>query len=161
MPRSAALSSVCVALAFAGIACRDDQSPAAARALWDEIHAEGGFRTWRHAPGYLTRQPSFTAHSNAVDIFVNTPVAQTLESSERADEWPVGSIVVKEGFRGLDPSDARAIVAVMKKQPDGWFWAEYDGEGETLFSGRPKICLDCHDDRASYSDWVYSFELPR
>lgn len=161
MSRSAALCLVSVFASVAAVACGDDQSPAAARALWDEIHAEGGFRAWRRAPGYLTRQPSFTAHSNAVDIFVNAPVAQTLESSERADEWPVGSIVVKEGFRGLEPSAARAIVAVMKKQPDGWFWAEYDGEGETLFSGRPKVCVDCHDNRATYSDWVYSFELPR
>ena len=38
---------------------------------------------------------------------------------------------------------------------------EFDGEGESLFSGRPSVCIDCHDNRKSYSDWVYAFELPR
>ena len=54
----------------------------------------------------------------------------------------------------------------MKKQPDRtWTWAEYDADGEPLWSGKPgnppSICVDCHDNRKDYSDWVYSIELPR
>ena len=35
------------------------------------------------------------------------------------------------------------------------------GDGEPLYSGKPSVCIDCHDNRKDYSDWVYSFELPR
>jgi hypothetical protein len=142
-------------------ACRDDQDPVGAADLWSRIHEEGGFRGWQRAPGFATRKASFTAHSNAVEIFVSAGIAETLTGPAPATAWPLGSIVVKEGFKGHEPDAARAIVAVMEKREDGWYWAEYDGEGGVLFSGRPRICVDCHDARASYSDWVYSFELPR
>lgn len=148
-----------VLLAFAG-ACRQNDDPEGARALYAKVTAGAGFRAWRRAPGFPERKPSFTAHANAVEIFVNEPVSEALDGPEPAGEWPVGSIVVKEGFRGKD----RVLVAIMEKRAagrDGWFWVETDGDGEPLFSGRPDVCVECHDARASYSDWVYSFELPR
>jgi hypothetical protein len=140
----------------ASAACGQDEDPEGARVLWEEINTAPGFQSWARAPGYATRMPSFTLHSRAVEIFVSKEVATTLKSPG-SKEWPVGSIIVKEGFSG----DTRKIVAVMKKRPDGWFWAEYDDDGDPLFSGRPSTCTDCHDNRKSYSDWVYSFELPR
>jgi hypothetical protein len=143
------------------VACRDDQDPAGAAELWQRIHEGEGFQSWRRAPGFSTRKASFTAHSNAVEIFVSPEIATTLDGPEPARAWPVGSMVVKEGFKGGSDDAARAIVAVMEKRPDGWYWAEYDDEGGVLFSGRPRICVDCHENRASHSDWVYSFELPR
>jgi hypothetical protein len=147
--------SVAVVLA----ACTQDDDPEGARALWDKINTAPGFQTWQRAPGFASRKPSFTAHSDDVEIFVNDKISTALATrgSRPIDEWPEGSTIVKEGFSG----DTRKIVAVMEKRADGWFWAEYNGKGDSLYSGRPSVCIDCHDNRKDYSDWVYAFELPR
>ena len=148
-----------LSLALVLAACGQDDDPEGARALWQKINAPPGFQSWKRAPGFATRKPSFTAHSDEVDIFVSDKMsaALTTPSTPPIKVWPEGSIVVKEGFSG----DTRKIVAVMEKRADGWFWAEYDGDGESLFSGKPSVCLDCHDNRKDYSDWIYAFELPR
>lgn len=125
--------------------------------MWGQIHEGPSFRAWRRAPGYPGREPSFTAHADAVEVFVSPEVAKTLDGPEPPTAWPEGSTIVKEGFKGT----SRALVAVMQKRNGEWYWAEFDDAGEPLFSGRPQICLDCHDNRAAYSDWVYSFEFPR
>ena len=152
---------VLVVLALAVlVACKQNDDPDGARALYARISEGAGYRAWRRAPGFPVRKPSFTAHASAVEIFVNEPIANALDGPEAVKEWPVGSIVVKEGYDGT----SRSLVAIMEKRapgPDGWFWTETDGEGEPVWSGRPSVCLDCHDARAGYSDWVYSFELPR
>lgn len=136
---------------------KQDDDPAGARALWDKVNAGAGFKAWRRAPGYPERAPSFTAHGNAVDIYVSPEVTSALEGKQKVTSWPVGSIIVKESYAG----DTRKLVALMEKRSDGWFWAEVDDDGDTLFSGRPTLCLECHERRAAYSDWVYAFELPR
>lgn len=127
------------------------------------MNAGAGFGAWQRAPGYGTRKPSFTAHASAVEIFVSPEVttALTTPSSMIAlGAWPVGSIIVKEGFSSVT-GGSRKSVAIMEKRADGWFWAEYDDGGQSTFSGHPSVCVDCHAHRKSYSDWVYSFELPR
>ena len=144
------------AIVVSALACGQDDDPEGARVLFEKVNAGAGFQSWRRAPGYPTRKPSFTSHSNAVEIFVNEEISKVLDT-RRVTEWPVGSIVVKEGFSG----SSRKLVAIMEKRSDGWFWAEYGDDGSPLFSGRPSVCLDCHDNRKGYSDWVYSFELPR
>lgn len=143
--------------------CGQDDDPDGARALWTKINAGPGFRTWQRAPGYGTRKPSFTAHASAVEIFVSAEVeaALTTPQAPPLSTWPVGSVIVKEGFSSVTGGGSRRLVAAMEKRGDGWFWAEYDDGGESKFSGRPSVCIDCHDNRQSYSDWVYSFELPR
>ena len=143
-----------VGLALA--ACGQDDDPAGARILWDKVNAGPGFQSWQRAPGFPTRKPSFTAHADTVEVFVSPEIGAAL-GTRLVTEWPVGSIVVKEGFSG----SSRRLVAIMEKRADGWFWAKYDDGGAALFSGRPSVCIDCHDNRRSYSDWVYSFELPR
>ncbi|HSO33323.1 MAG TPA: hypothetical protein VLT33_12405 [Labilithrix sp.] len=143
-------------LVAAALACGQDDDPEGARVLWEKVNAGPGFQSWQRAPGFPTRKPSFTAHANAVEIFVSPEVGGVL-GTKLVTEWPVGSIVVKEGYSG----SSRRLVAIMEKRSDGWFWAEYDGGGTVKYSGRPAICIDCHDNRKSYSDWVYSFELPR
>lgn len=133
-------------------ACGDNQDPDAADELWDRIHAEG-YRDWPRAPGYDSRVESRAAHGNEVEIFVNDVVAEALEMPG-IDEWPIGSVVVKDGFSGGD----LALVAVMEKREDGaWFWAEYNDGGRTLFSGEPEICTGCH---RLGDDWVRGFFLP-
>jgi hypothetical protein len=144
-------------LAFAAFGCGQDDDPRGAKELYERINDGAGFRAWRRAPGFPTRQPSFTLHADAVEIFVNDVVSAALAGPTPITTWPDGAIVVKEGFR----DDERALVAVMEKRGGRWFWAEYDGDGDAIYSGAPKVCIRCHDNRQSSSDWVYSFELPR
>lgn len=143
-----------LALLGALVGCKDNQDPDGADALWDRIHTEG-YRTWARAPGYATRKASFTAHARAVDIYVNPTIAQALEAQAPLRAWPEGSMVVKDGF---SKDGDLAIVAVMEKRSDGWYWVEFDGEGEPLFSGRPRVCIDCH--ARSAHDFTWGFGLP-
>jgi hypothetical protein len=149
--------AVTAGTAVVAVGCRQNDDPDGARALYAEVTAGEGFRSWPRAPGYPGRTPSFTAHSSEVEIFVSPSLSDALDGPEQVREWPVGAIVVKEGFRDGE----RRLVAMMQKRQDGWYWAETDGEGEPLYSGKPAVCIDCHERRATYSDWVYSFELPR
>jgi hypothetical protein len=154
--------TVCAA-AVVATACGEDDDPAGARALWDKVNGGAGFGVWQRAPGYGTRMASFTAHASAVEIFVSPEVtaALTTPSSKAAvTSWPVGSIIVKEGFSSVT-GGSRKSVAIMEKRKGGWFWAEYDDGGQSTNSGHPSVCVDCHTHRKSYSDWVYAFELPR
>ncbi len=138
--------------------CTQNDDPEGAARLHDAIVQGAGYRSWRRAPGFPSRKPSFTAHSDAVEVFVNVPLGTALDGPDPITSWPEGSIIVKEGYSG----DALSIVAVMEKRAGNqWFWAEYNGDAKPLYSGRPDVCIDCHDNRKGYSDWVYSFELPR
>jgi hypothetical protein len=155
-----ALALVTLASAVVLAACGQDDDPEGARVLWEKINAAPGFQSWQRAPGFATRKPSFTLHSREVEIFVNDKVSATLTTRTElpVTEWPVGSIIVKEGYSG----NTRSQVAVMEKRDNGWFWAEYfSDDGVAKYSGQPTICTDCHDNRRDYSDWVYAFELPR
>lgn len=151
-----------IALAFVSIGCRQNDDPEGSKALYSKVTAGGGFRGpgWRRAPGFDERKPSFTAHSREVEIWINEPMTKALDGPEPITQWPDGSIVVKEGFSG----GKRQIVAIMEKRGSAWYWTEADGDGEPLWSaagGKPDICIECHDNRARYSDWVYSVEFPR
>jgi len=145
-------------VALLASACGDDQDPEGARMLWERIHAEG-YRTWERAPGYRERQPSRGAHGDAVIIYVNDVVAETLAADRRAYAWPVGSIIVKDGFSGPGVD----LIAAMEKRPaesgdDGqWFWVEWNDSGDTLYSGAPTLCTGCH---RIGDDWVRGFFLP-
>ncbi len=138
-----------VVVAVATMACRQNDDPEGARALFDRVDA-ASFRTWRRAPGYEQRRKSTAPHGGAVDIYVNETIAGVLDAKKPLATWPEGSVIVKEGFDG----DDREIVAVMEKRPGGWFWAEYDGDGDVLYSGTPDTCTGCH---ASGDDFVRAF----
>lgn len=158
MPRLLPLAFIVPLVVALGGGCRQNDDPEGAKQLFGKINDGQGFRSWRRAPGFPFRKPSFTAHSNEVELFINEPIAKALQGPEPAAQWPVGSIIVKEGF---SDRDTRSLIAVMERRADGWYWAEFDGDGEPLYSGQPKICIDCHENRKEHSDWVYAFELPR
>jgi hypothetical protein len=141
-----------LALALTATACGDNQDDAGARDLLSRVKADQ-YRTWDRAPGWASRRASSAPHSDDVDIYVNDIVAEVLAIAEPAETWPEGSIIVKDGFDGSDLE----IIAVMEKRSDGWFWAEYDSEGDPDYSGHPDICIDCHK---SGSDGVRAFGLP-
>lgn len=142
--------SMVVGLGLIG-GCGDNQDDVGARQLLGEVQA-ADYRSWARAPGYAARRASNAPHSDAVDIYVNAAVEFALQSNGET-EWPVGSVVVKDGFSGSE----HEITAVMEKRQDGWYWAEYDDDGDPDYSGKPDICIDCH---RSGSDYVRAFALP-
>jgi hypothetical protein len=103
--------------------------------------------------GYEARVPSSAPHSDNVEIFVNDVVEAAL-ASDGLSEWPVGSIIVKDG---TSDDGELELIALMEKREDGWYWAEYDGSGAALYSGDVDVCVDCH---ASGGDFVRAFALP-
>jgi hypothetical protein len=144
-----ALAAVCLA---AGSACTDDQDPRGAAELYERLQAEG-YRDWARAPGYEARRSSSAPHGNEVDIFMNDVVAAALSEGAPIEAWPEGSLIVKDGWDG----DELDLVAAMEKRDGRWYWAEWDGEGSSLFSGEPEVCIDCH---ASGDDYVRAFGFP-
>ena len=128
-----------IALVLLCTACGEDQEPERARALFDRLEAED-YRTWARAPGFAERQESRAAHGDAVDIFINDVVEADLASIDRLERWSDGAVIVKDGYEGGE----LCFIAVLSKEEGEWFWAEYDGGGDTLFSGTPEICTGCH-----------------
>jgi hypothetical protein len=130
-------------------ACGDDQDPDGARAFLERIQEED-YRAWARAPGFEERRSSNAPHGEEVDIYVNDAVVAVLEAGEPVEAWPEGSVIVKDGWDGA----SLELIAAMEKRSDGWYWAEWDGEGQSLYSGKPDVCVGCH---ASGSDFVRSF----
>jgi hypothetical protein len=134
-------------------ACRENDDPVGADDLLDKVQADD-YRSWQRAPGYESRVGSDAPHSDAVEIFVNDVVAGALAAGPGTPEWPVGSVIVKDGYTDDGELD---LIAIMEKRDGGWYWAEYSEDGTALYSGEPGICTDCH---ASGSDFVRAFSLP-
>jgi hypothetical protein len=151
MPNRTTFAASCavVSLCFAAIACGDNQDPDGARQLWKQIHALE-FHAWQRAPGYESRRASQAPHSDAVEIFVNDVVHDALAADQNLSSWPIGSMIVKEGWSG----DELELIAVMHKREAGWYWAEYDADGEAAYSGAPSLCTGCHQ---SGADFVRAF----
>ena len=136
---------------FAG--CRQNDEPGTATDLLAQVTADD-YRGWDRAPGYEKRKPANSPHSDDVEIFVNDTVLAAL-AEPGAKEWPLNSIIVKEGYSS---DGAHELTAIMQKREAGWFWAEYDAKtGKPSYSGKPTICTDCH---ATGSDFVRAFRLP-
>lgn len=134
------------------VGCGDDQDPAGARRLLADVRA-ANYRMWPRAPGYEMRRRSNAPHGGRVNIYVNDVVADALAHEHDLEEWPVGSIIAKDGFDGSDLE----LIALMEKRADGWFWAEFDDDGDSIYSGKPALCIDCHRRGA---DFVRAFDLP-
>lgn len=132
--------------AAALIGCRENDAPEEATALLDSVR-DADYQSWARAPNYPERTPSSAPHSDFVDIFVNDVVEEALAAETPPTEWPVGSIIAKDGSTEDGELD---IIALMEKREDGWFWAEYEADGTVLYSGAPTICTDCHEPGADY-----------
>jgi hypothetical protein len=152
MPRSALSAALVAASSLSAASCTDDQDPEGAASLYEQLQA-ADYRSWARAPGYSARRSSSAPHGNEVDIYVNDVVASALAAGEPLEAWPEGSLIVKDGWDGSDLE----LIAAMEKRSDGWYWAEWDGEGSSLYSGKPAVCADCH---ASGDDYVRAFGLP-
>ena len=145
----AVFSVVAACLTFA---CGDNQDEAGARNLLASAR-EQDYRSWDRAPGFPGRTASNAPHGDAVDIYVNDAIADALAIGEPLTAWPLGSLIVKDGWDGSDLE----LIALMEKRADGWFYAEFDADGDPSYSGHPDVCIDCH---ARGSDYVRAFRLP-
>jgi hypothetical protein len=141
------------ALALAALAACSNQSPESAEALWDEIHADD-YHAWDRAPGYAGRTASATVHGDEVEIFINDVVAEVLAAGDPLAAWPDGAVIVKDTFMG---GEANLVVAMQKRGAE-WFFAEYELDGEVVYSGDPHACTRCHGDA---NDRVLAFDLPK
>src|SRR5690606_3865688 len=80
--------------------CGDNQDEAGARQLLSEVRA-ADYRSWTRAPGYETRRESSAPHSDAVVIHINAAVEDALLAEPGVlTEWPLGSVIVKDGWNG-------------------------------------------------------------
>lgn len=149
MPQRIIFCTITALLVVAG--CRN-QDEGGAEALWDDFQA-ADYRTWERAPGFPGLTPSGASHGDEVEIFINDVLVDALAAGEPLKRWPDGALIVKDGFRGGEPH----LVAAMEKRGDEWFWAEYEPDGEVLFSGSPGVCTRCHDAGA---DYVRAFGFP-
>lgn len=131
--------------------CGDDQDPDGAKELWDRIHAEG-YQGWANAPGFETPQSSDAPHGGDVVIYLDDVMAEAIQT-DGLTAWPEGALIVKDAFDGADLNQ----VAAMEKRSGQWYWAEWDADGESIYSGNPDTCTDCH--RAG-ADFVRAFAFP-
>jgi hypothetical protein len=155
MLRALLLTTLCSTILLGcGSDDEKNQDPAGANELLSRIQAEN-YRGWARAPGYEQRMQSAAPHGSEVDIYVNPTLSEAL-AGPAIDSWPEGSTIAKDGWKS--DGETLHIVAVMEKRTDGWFWAEYDGAGEPLYSGSPDICTGCH---ASGADYVRAFGFPQ
>ena len=137
------------------LSCGDNQDETGADSLLDRVESEN-YRSWRRAPNFPQRVQSATSHSGAVEIFLNPTMANAIDAPMPAEgSWPVGSVVVKEGYTSVE-GDLR-LVAIMEKRDSGWYYAEYFG-GSPRYSGRPKICTNCHERPGAFDAmWGFGF----
>ena len=148
------LTACFTALALLAACGSDDENEddAGARQLLERVRGET-YREWSRPPGWGSRTPSNAPHGAEVDIYVNDPVAEVIATGDSGDVWPEGSTIVKDGWSGAQLE----LIAIMDKRSDGWYWAEYDRNGEPMYSGHPATCTNCH---SSGSDFVRAFSLP-
>lgn len=134
--------------------CAEDKNtdPEGASALLKRLQTED-YRSWTRPPGWESRKKAASPHSDEVEIYVSSAVVDVLTRKVAAKTWPVGSIVVKDGFK----AGRHDLTAVMEKREDGWFYAEFGSDGTPLFSGQPSVCVQCHETGA---DFIRAFGFP-
>src|SRR5207253_5819231 len=92
-----------------------DDDPNGAKELYAKINAAPGFQAWSRAPNYGTRMPSNTVHGRSVDVYVSKEVSAVLAGPKAITTWPVGSVIVKDGYCRCGNRDS---IAVMEKRAD-------------------------------------------
>lgn len=139
-------------LALSGCLGCSSVDEAGAETFWEEIRM-AQYSSWARAPGYEQPQKTVGAHGDTAIVFVNEVVESAL-SGEPLATWPAGSVIVKDIYEDGD----KTLVAGMKKQEDGWFFAEWTPSGDAEYAGfELDTCTDCHDKR---NDRVLAFALP-
>ncbi len=144
------------------LACDGSDPDDGARALLEQVEA-ADYRSWARAPGFEELVESAAPHGNFTEVFINEVLVEALAADPGSlDEWPVGSILVKDGWDD-EAATERTILAIMEKRELGWYFEEYTefgADAEPAFAGldpEPGICTGCH---SAGADMVWAFGLP-
>lgn len=158
-PRPQLLRPALLALAAAACDGETDFTPAPDHELLTRVQDEK-YREWSRAPKHEMRLPTSAPHGRQVEIFINAPLVDALANADGLGRaaWPEGSIAVLEGYAD-ELTTELGQVAIMEKRHGSWYWEQYQGEDLTQprFSGRPDVCLGCHNNG---QDFTRSFSLP-
>jgi len=138
-------------LGLSALGCGEAVDEAGADALWRELQ-ESDYRSFERAPGYDAARPTIRAHGDTALVFIN-PVVVAALAGEAIEAWPEGSLLAKDSYSG----GKLRLVAAMKKNQDGWFFAEWSGSGEVKYAGSPSVCTNCH---SAGGDNVLALGLP-
>jgi len=161
-PRPLLLAVWPVLVVAALSACDGDPgfTPAPDHELLTQVQDEE-YRAWSRVPGREMRQATQAPHGGLVDIFINEPVAEAVANEDGLGRtaWPEGSIIVLEGYAD-EVTTTLSQLAIMQKRHGVWYWEQYQGDDfeRPRFSGRPDVCLGCHN---TGQDFTRSFPLPK
>jgi len=113
----------------------DEQEP---ESLLDEITG-ANYQQWAPAPGYESRVAAKGPHGDEVQILLDPTAAEGLAGG--GDRWPQDSVIAKDVYQ-----DGELIqIAAMKKTAEGWYWGEWDAQGEQIAEGLAvEPCQGCH-----------------
>ena len=125
--------------------------------LYDRIH-NLNYKTFVRAPGFETRQRALQTQEDEeemwVDIYINDVMVKALESEKNIEEWPVGSLLVKETY-----IDGKFVsLGANEKREDGWVINQWNADGIAEVANRPKVCWNCHQ---AGDDMVLGFRFPQ
>lgn len=143
-------------------ACDGDPgfAPAPDHELLTQVQTEK-YREWTRAPGRDMRLATKAPHGHMLEIFINAPLAEAQANADGLGRtaWPEGSIAVLEGYAD-ELTTELSQVAIMQKKHGVWYWEQYQGDDleRPRFSGRPDVCLGCHN---TGQDFTRSFGLPK
>lgn len=108
--------------------------------LFDELKA-ADYQKWTPAPGNESKVAARGPHGDEVQIRLDPIAEQALAAG--GDEWPLDSVIAKDIFRNGELIQ----IAAMKKTTDGWYWGEWDAQGEPIAEGiAVEPCESCHAD---------------
>jgi len=162
-PRPLLLAALTALVALPGAPACDgatDFAPAPDHELLTRVQNEK-YREWSRVPGRDGRRASNAPHGGLVDIFINATLAEAQANADGLGRtaWPEGSIAVLEGYADAETSEL-AQIAIMQKRRGVWHWEQYQGDEleRPRFSGRPDVCLGCHN---TGQDFTRSFGLPK
>jgi hypothetical protein len=117
---------------------------ATAQELLAQLHS-ANYRTFARAPGWPSRRSGTTQHHGAyLDVYVNSALEAAVTANGTAP-WPIGSIIVKDGWGDAAGTQAFMLSAARKDAQGVWFGAEYSPSGAVLSAGHNFAeCQGCH-----------------
>jgi len=125
--------------------------------LYERINALS-YKEFARAPGWGERSRATIPHQEGqeiyVDIYINDVILEALEANEPLEEWPVGSLLVKDTYVNGEYTS----VGANEKRKDGWVIMQWNADGVAEFAGKPKVCWNCHK---IGDDMVRAFRFPQ
>jgi hypothetical protein len=147
MTRSSLRQPIAIFAFFALAACASLGTPADQEHVSDLWQRMQGYTSWSQLEGWEGVVVSIDGtHGDFVQVWMNDVAAADPKN------LPVGSIVVKEGYRDEAGQKLNAIT-VMERRAAGydpehgdWFWGRFEKDGTPTHAGGASLCIDCHDE---------------